>query len=115
MSVIAERVWDMIVDTHIDNLVERTDGTIAYDSLWKRDMMQGIERILAEEMAPRDAVVDAAAEALTAARNDADLEVSPATDEALHWLEHQVDVLRATPEAPRDMFVRPEQAGGRPA
>ena len=71
MSVIAERVWNMIVETYGDNLYEReSDSSIVYESRWKRDMIQGIERILAEEMAgPLGDDTDTLAAALAALRD----------------------------------------------
>lgn len=55
------------------------------------------------------AVARAGDELLTTAGNDVDLEASPATDESLYWLEHEMDALRAAPEAPR-LVVTEERA-----
>jgi hypothetical protein len=57
---IAERVCEMVIDTYGDNLGEREeDGAVVVESLWKKDMVSGIERIISEETAAIMGVVKA--------------------------------------------------------
>jgi hypothetical protein len=42
MEHIAKRIVDMVIDTYVDNLAERKDGTIVIESQWMKDMRQAI-------------------------------------------------------------------------
>jgi hypothetical protein len=48
-QAVASRIWDMIIETYGDNLCERKDGTIVYQSQWHEKLMYGIQGILREE------------------------------------------------------------------
>jgi len=48
-QAVAARIWDMLVDTYIDNLSENEAGAIIIEHKWRADMVCGIQGILREE------------------------------------------------------------------
>ena len=46
LAIVAERIWDMVMDTYADNLGETSDGSIVLEKRWKDEMIKGIVGIL---------------------------------------------------------------------
>ena len=41
LAIVAERIWDMVMDTYVDNV-----DADSFQSVWQKDMVAGIIRIL---------------------------------------------------------------------
>lgn len=54
LSQIAERVWNIVLDTYGLNVCERgTDGTILYQDGWHGDIVNGVKRIVKDVLGNR--------------------------------------------------------------